>query len=91
MPEKSGMDAALRAPIVAGTPAGAACCPEAGVTAAANVATKSKCRFTFMADLPFMASLSLLRPRPGADAVNNIPKSGTVHDQATPSTSRRQS
>jgi hypothetical protein len=48
MPEKSGMDADLCTPILAGVASGTPCCAEAEVTAAANVTTKSKCRCTFM-------------------------------------------
>src|SRR6202049_3626051 len=49
LPEKSGMDAALCAPLLAGLTAGAAC-PKAGVAAAvANVTNKRKSRrCTFM-------------------------------------------
>src|SRR5215468_7901882 len=52
MPEKSGIDADRCAPILAGVTPGATCCPEAGLTAAANVTIKSKCRCTFMTTSP---------------------------------------
>ena len=51
MPEKSGMDAELCAAISASPVAGAACCPDAGPAAAANVASKSKFRRAFMSRL----------------------------------------
>src|SRR5437762_8297193 len=47
MPEKSGMDAALCAPLPVGPTAGVTACPKAAVTeaaAAANVANKRKSR-----------------------------------------------
>jgi hypothetical protein len=48
MPEKSGIDATPCKPTMAGPAAGVAACAEAGVTAAANVNSKSKlcCNFT---------------------------------------------
>jgi hypothetical protein len=56
MPEKSGMDAALSAPLPVGPTAGVASCPKAAVTvAAANVANQRKSRRrTPMATSPFM-------------------------------------
>src|ERR1700674_2302139 len=48
MPEKSGIDAAPCAAILTRPAAGAACCPRAGVAAAANVTNKRKSRCTFM-------------------------------------------
>src|SRR6516165_1867754 len=45
MPEKSGMDAALCLPLLAGPVVGATACPKAGVAAAAaSVTTKRKSR-----------------------------------------------
>src|ERR1700687_2809368 len=52
MPEKSGTDAALCAPYLADAAAGATCCAEAGMTAAANVTSTSKCRCAFMSISP---------------------------------------
>src|SRR5215470_18441108 len=69
MPEKSGMDAALRAPILAGAAVGATCCAHAGVTAAANATANSQSRFRFMSISPsWLASAS--RPRSGARLVD---------------------
>src|SRR5436853_257517 len=55
MPEKSGMEALPFAITLAGK--GATCCPEAGVTAAVNIASRSKCRCKFMVGLPSMVCL----------------------------------
>src|SRR5215467_1860646 len=52
MPEKSGMDVDICTPILARVASGTTCCPEAGVTAAANVTIKSKCHCAFMTISP---------------------------------------
>src|SRR5580704_15947002 len=53
MRERSGMDAALCVALLAA--AGAASCPKAGVAAAAaNVASKRKCRCLCIAQLPLV-------------------------------------
>src|SRR5216683_145807 len=60
MPEKSGMDAALCAPLPVGPTAGVTACPKAAVTeaaAAANVANKRKSRRR----TPMATSLSWFR------------------------------
>src|SRR5438876_9729948 len=60
MPEKSGMDAALCAPLPVGPTAGVTACPKAAVTegaAAANVANKRKSRRR----TPITTSLSWFR------------------------------
>ena len=57
------MDAALRAPMLAGATVGATCCPEAGVTAA-RVTAKSKCRCTCMSISSSWLVQTLLRDKP---------------------------
>src|SRR5215471_10475420 len=73
MPEKSGMDAALR---LAGPAAGVAVCPMAAVAvAAANVTDKRKTRRS----MRMPASLSWLA-RDHASGVNLSQNPGTAHD-----------
>src|SRR5216684_1371159 len=73
MPEKSGMDAALRGPALACPVAGPSCCPQAGLAAAANVTNKSKVRCTFMSTSPHEL-LGLPRPRLGAEQSISYPR-----------------
>src|SRR6266478_8040462 len=68
MPEKSGIDAALCAPGLAGAAVGANCCAEATVIAA-TVASNRKCRCIFMSTSP---SWPTQDARPRAVAVPSI-------------------
>src|SRR5712671_4160958 len=68
MPEKSGIDAALCAPELAGAAVGANCCAEARVIAA-TVASNRKCRCIFMSTSP---SWSTHDARPHEVAVPSI-------------------
>src|SRR5216683_1966100 len=68
MPEKSGIDAALCAPGLAGAAVGANCCAEARVTTA-TVASNRKCRCIFMSTSP---SWSTQDARPHEVAVPSI-------------------
>src|SRR5229473_1400054 len=68
MPEKSGIDAALCAPGLAGAAVGANCCAEARVIAA-TVASNRKCRCIFMSTSP---SWSTQDARPHEVAVPSI-------------------
>src|ERR1700730_4253181 len=77
MPEKSGMDAALCAPLPVGPTAGVTACPKAAVTetaAAANVADKRKSRRR----TPMATSLSWFRRHlsGNATAVAGTPERG---------------
>jgi hypothetical protein len=63
MPEKSGVEEELCTPILAGVASGTPCCPEAGMTVAANVTIKSKCRCTFMM-IPLHGWIGLLALEP---------------------------
>src|SRR6266850_2843601 len=74
MPEKSGVEEELCTPILAGVASGTPCCPEAGITVAANVTIKSKCRCTFMM-IPLIVGPAA-RPRPSATVGHTISKSG---------------
>jgi hypothetical protein len=75
MPDKSGMDAALSLPSLAGPSIGATACPKAGVAAAAaSVTTKRKSRrCNFMPSSLFIRFCRIYWVSPEALALNLHP------------------